>query len=695
MFTRLRGSIVPPLLFIYLLLVLLVIALLVRDRDLNKPSFVLATSEHVDTLDKNVLELHGENFHSDIKGVFSKGLLNEEALLWHQYTDVPFRSVEMNGNFGLASLSGNTAVSLSFPEGGDLRLLDSIDLPGNVSQIEITGRKALLGMTKGGGVSLVDIGDPMNLKLIANYPFPGSVLSMVSEDGVAYFAGKHIGVARLDLEEENPAVENLATLDFPWRMDIQGERLAVGTLNGRVHLFDVNRSGALSEVDVLDFTAQIRGVAFTKQSLAVALLDGTVAVFDLSTWPELTQSGRLTLPAQPIEMKRGAGDEQVAVAMIAAGLGLLDIKNKETPIMQGWFKVPKTYKDFIVYPEKILGTSNEGLDLISVQEMESGEMSRLAQEAVITKTQYELKEWNRQIYGYDSQGEVEAIGIATLEPASSDRFMPIVDGTTVSLYEQDENGQLLSVGSVQMNEKALAARFHGSTLYVSYNGGLRVFSATAPEEMSVVYDLKIPGIVHCFEPMKSEVLLVSTRHQGFLVFDIRKPGELKQIARLELPSHLRDRVVRDILIDGQRAYLSLGESGLYIVDMSSPHQPEILQMLDTPGYANAMALRDDFLYISDGMKGIYVVDVKDRARALSIGSLPVPSRVLGMAAADDGLIVNAHRWGTMKLPLLQRLEDIKIVSDEVAFVEVPSVEKGQSVYLYDDRASVRVDLTSH
>ena len=314
MSTRSRVSLTLPLFFVYLLLVLLTIALLLRDWGINQPAFSLATSELVDTSEKKGLELHGENFHSGMKGVLSKVMLNEDALLWHRFTDVPFRAIEIRDKLGLLSLRADKLLSMSLSEEGIPSLLDSINLPGNVSQIEIVGRKALVGMTQGAGVSLVDMNDPMDLKQVANYPLPGPVLSMVAENGVVYLAGSHMGVSRLDLEAENPVIEKLATLDSSWRMAIQGERLAVGTLNGRVHLFDIDRAGVFAETNVLDFESQVRGVAFTNEALIVALVDRTVVVLDLSTWPSLTQSGRLTLPAQPIELKVGAGGERASAA---------------------------------------------------------------------------------------------------------------------------------------------------------------------------------------------------------------------------------------------------------------------------------------------------------------------------------------------------------------------------------------------
>ena len=187
--------------------------------------------------------------------------------------------------------------------------------------------------------------------------------------------------------------------------------------------------------------------------------------------------------------------------------------------------------------------------------------------------------------------------------------------------------------------------------------------------------------------------MVATKYQGVLIVDLSDPTQPTQASRLALPRTLEGNFVRDILVDGKRAYLSQGNSGVNIVDVSSPQSPVVLQVLDTPGFAKTMALHDDLLFIADTHKGLFVIDVKDPEKALPVGSLNVPVWISELAVAADGLLASSlNRGGTLMLPMPQRLQGLRALNDSEAQLALPVAEKGQYVYLYDAGTSERVAL---
>jgi len=691
--TKLRVSLKPALFLVYLLMIVLVVALLVREEGFNTSSFLLTNSRLLDDLDAKTLVVEGENLHSGIKGVLAKTLINEDALLWHQFTDIPLRVFDVREKIGLFSYKGGRLVSGSFSEKGKVELRGALSASGGVGKIKIIDNKALIGLTRGEGVSLVDMSDPENLKLMSNYPLEGLVTSMVTAKNTFYFAGYRSGVLRLDLDAENPVPEKLVDMDSPWCMAIDGRRVAVGTLKGVVALFEIDKTGRLVEVGRLDFPGQVRGVAFTEGTLAIVFDDSHLSVYSLSTWPNLIQSGRVLLPGLPMEIKQVPGQERIVVALSRAGLGLVDVSQQKTPELDGWFKIPKTYKGFNVEPEMILGTSIEGLDAISIEKIEASGMSKLAPEAMVSGLPYRLRSWHQHIYGVDSQGVAKVLALAPNESPVTEAYLPIVDKQGVTLYKKAEDGQLVSVGSVAIKEGALSARLHKDYLYVAYREGLRVFQVKGPDELIVVGDLSISGLVLRFEILGSGTVMVATNHQGVLIVDISDPTQPTQTSRLTLPHNLEGSVVRGILVDGQRAYLSQGTSGVNVVDISAPQHPEVLQLLDTPGFASTMALHDDLLFVADAQKGLFIIDVKGLERALPVGSLRVPIRINELAVAADGLLASSlNRGGTMKLPMPQRLHGLRNVSDSELRIDLPVAEKGHYVYLYDGVTSEQVAL---
>jgi hypothetical protein len=71
-------------------------------------------------------------------------------------------------------------------------------------------------------------------------------------------------------------------------------------------------------------------------------------------------------------------------------------------------------------------------------------------------------------------------------------------------------------------------------------------------------------------------------------------------------------------------------------------------------------------------------------------------RVGELAVAADGLIAKAsNRAGTMKLPLPQRLPAPRILGESEVHFDLPIVEKGQYLYLYDRATSEKVDVDLH
>ena len=691
--TELRGFVGPALFLFYLLMIALVVALLFREEGFDRSSFLLTNSYLVDELDAKTLVVEGENLYSGIKTVLAKTLINEDALLWHQFADVPFKVFDVSEKNVLFAYKGGKLVRGSFPEKGKVKLQDALSVAGNVLTLKIAGNKALAGLTRSNGLALIDLSDPEKMKLMAQYPLKGSVSSIVTEKNSFYYAGNKSDVWRLNLDDEKPVPEKLFDIDSPWRMAIDGNRLVAGTLKGVVALFEIDKTGRVVKVGKLDFPSQVRGVAFTEEALTVVFDDGYLSVYNLSTWPKLISSGRLRLPTQPLAIKRVPGQERIVVSLVGAGLGLVDVSQQKTPELDGWFKVPKTYKGFNVEPEMILGTSVEGLDAISMEKFEAGAMSQFAPDAVVDGLPYRLRSWHQQIYGLDSEGVAKVLARAPNDGPASEAYLPVVDTQGVRLYKKAEGGQLESVGSVAIREGAVSARLHKDYLYVAYREGLRVFQVKGPEELIVVGDLSISGFVHCFELLGSATAMVATQHQGVLTVDLSDPTQPTQASRLALPRTLEGNSVRDILVDGKRAYLSQGNSGVNIVDVSSPQSPVVLQVLDTPGFAKTMALHDDLLFIADMHKGLFVIDVKDPEKALPVGILNVPIWISELAVAADGLLASSlNRGGTLMLPMPQRLQGLRALSDSEAQLALPVAEKGQYVYLYDAGTSERVAL---
>jgi len=694
-FSKRRVSFKYILALFYILTVLLVIALLAHERQSGETAFSFS---HVSTESKQgspVLSLYGGTFHSDIRGVLAKTLVNEEALLWHQLAGIPSKAIDVKNDLALVACYENKLVSMGLRDEKRPELLGSIELPGSVRQIKIVGDQALLGLPRHEGLVQVDLKDPNALKLVRSYPLQGFVTDMAVEQNIIYYTNIYQGVGRIDLSAQNPTPEALVSLDSPWKIALQGNHLVVGTIKGGVHLFDVTQGGQLIEVGSLDFPENVRGVVFADGSLTIALGSGRLHVFDLSSWPSLNRSAQLTLPGSPIRLERVPGRSVLAVGFVAGGTVLVDISQPMMPTLSGHLKMPRTFNSLKIQSDKFIATSLKGIEAFSLDEISNGESSLLATEATIALEHYKLQSWNGYIYGYN-ENRLVAFGVEPTAPRLSGRLMAVAEKHGVGFYEQNEKDQAQRVGSLIAMEGVREARFQGGYLYVVYHDGLRIFSGTRPEELVVVGELKLSAFPRAFEFLNPGYLLVTTVDNEVLVVDVNHPQQPEHVATLAPPQHLRSvNLMQDVLVDGQRVYISQGAGGVHVFDMSYPSQPELLQVIDTPGQAKRMALYDKLLLVADRVNGLFMVDVKNLNSALVIGTLPTPLRIDDLAVVSDGLIVSSHPGGTMKLPLPQRLENMQIVNQGEMRVGVEKIEEGQYVYLYDEGTSERAKVAIH
>ncbi|MCK4507387.1 MAG: hypothetical protein KAU27_02525, partial [Desulfuromonadales bacterium] len=668
--------------------------LIIREHQGGKPLFSLSHVSAEKDEKPAVVSIYGTGFHPGIRAVMAENLVNEEALLWQQLIGVSAKSVDVKNDLALVTCYGKKLVTIRFHKDQRPEILGSLEMPGPVKHFKIVGDQALVGMQRHAGFYLVDLQDPEVLKLGRHFPVSGLATSMVVDQDMVYFTDLYQGVGRIDLSAENPALEMLASIKSPWRIALQDNRLVVGTLKGRVYLFDITRDGQLLEAGRLDYPVNVRGLAFVDERLAVTLADDRLLLLNLSTWPRLNNPVQLTLPGSPLLLERIPGRASLAVSLIAGGMAMIDVSQPGVPRLSGYLKKPKTFLGMKLQSESFWGVSRDGLEIFSLEKIAGKEYSLLATEAMINQERYKLHSWNDHVYGYRKNYLVDFGKKAITETHSASRFMAIAGEVGVSIFEQRENNQVQRVGSLVSMEGARDALFRGGYLYIVHQDGLRILSGSRPEELVVTSDLQLSGRPWQLDLLDSGYLLITTRYEGFLVVDVNNPQQPVQVASMTSPKHLQSiNTIQDILVDGQRAYISQGAGGVQVVDMSSPSRPQLMQIIDTPGQAKRMILYDDLLLVADGEKGFFMIDVKDPDGALPIGTVPTPLRIDHLAVVNDGLIASSHPGGTMKLPLPQRMKNLQMVNGGEMRVDVEVVKKGEYAYLYDVKVSRQMEIS--
>ncbi len=106
---------------------------------------------------------------------------------------------------------------------------------------------------------------------------------------------------------------------------------------------------------------------------------------------------------------------------------------------------------------------------------------------------------------------------------------------------------------------------------------------------------------------------------------------IEEIGALDTPG-----TASDVAIAGELAFIADSESGIRIIDISTPAEPDEIGVLDTDGAAYAVAVAGELAFVADGFGGLRIIDVSDPAHPRETGSFaPERSLFTDVAVAGD------------------------------------------------------------
>lgn len=115
------------------------------------------------------------------------------------------------------------------------------------------------------------------------------------------------------------------------------------------------------------------------------------------------------------------------------------------------------------------------------------------------------------------------------------------------------------------------------------------------------------------------------------VFELPADGKLRSVSRIPVGG-----VVHDMALRGDVLYLSAGDGGLVVLDVSNPASPEVLRTLRGFGYTFGLALHGDQLYTTERAEGLRIFDVSRPRRPRQIGAYPDLQATNDVVVSEDG-----------------------------------------------------------
>ncbi|MCP4899847.1 MAG: hypothetical protein GY906_23005, partial [bacterium] len=167
--------------------------------------------------------------------------------------------------------------------------------------------------------------------------------------------------------------------------------------------------------------------------------------------------------------------------------------------------------------------------------------------------------------------------------------------------------------------------------YCSFLNGLVILDVSKSDDPQIVSQLLLGGGFGL--DVTAGKAYVAAGELGLQVVDVSDPVSPVVLAVLETPGEAKDVVVRE-----DRAYLAAGDAGLVVADIADPASPSLVGSIDIPGSAESLELKDTLVYLAGGAAGLQVVDVGSSGDPVLIGGLDTPGN------AEDVAVSGSHAY---------------------------------------------------
>ncbi|MEO1271676.1 MAG: hypothetical protein AAFX99_26595, partial [Myxococcota bacterium] len=250
-------------------------------------------------------------------------------------------------------------------------------------------------------------------------------------------------------------------------------------------------------------------------------------------------------------------------------------------------------------------------------------------------------------------GEVNLDGLTTgLAMESLERVYISQGADGVTTWDLSEPAEPLELGRLETPGWAASVTWANGLLYVAdRSAGLMVVDMTDPATPEVLGTLALDGLARDISVVDG-VAYVAATYGGLFVVDVSqptaptllshvateaeallvRPGEDDTLLFLADSTQLRiwDRsdphalrelgswdagsAILGMELDGSRLAMATSDRGLQIVDLSNPGQPERLDVYDTPGSGEDVAIVQSIAYVADGVRGLQIIRLAEQGR---------------------------------------------------------------------------------
>lgn len=522
-------------------------------------------------------------------GVLLSSLATPAAVV-HSFVE-DFSSTEYCDTANTSALWDTLAGEVGFPPSYPA-LAGSILTPGTAWDVEIEGDYAYVAAW-GSGLQVVDINDPDSLEIVGAYITPGLAHAVALSGNYAYVADYTSGVRVIDITDPtSPSpVGGYTTAGTAMDIAISGDYAYVACSTVGVYVLDIT----------IPFNPTPAGFCGTPGSAEAVVVAGNYAyVADNTSGLQVLNISSPTTP-----YIAGAHDtpsyaygltvegDYVYVADYSSGLQVIDISDPTSPSQAGSEDTPGLAWDVAITGDyAYVADGTEGCQVIDISDPTSPS----------TLQSYDTPDW---AYAVDIDGHHAYIadrnnGLQVVEIAKP--FYEVRPGPNCLLPDNP-------AAIVVSGDYAFA---------MVQDDGISVIDISDPFSPAVVGNCVSPSAAYYGDdPVLHGDMLFVPINRGLEVIDISTPTSPACVGSLYIGYGYG---ANGFAVAGDYGYLGHAYDGVYVVDVSLPSAPAIVETCATPGEAWTVTVSGNYAYVGDGHTGLQVLDISTPTAPVIVGN---------------------------------------------------------------------------
>lgn len=634
---------------------------------------------------------------------------------------LPLYQIATDGRVAVASARDQRLLTIDVTESDSPKVLGSFKFSSQgpvggekmISALELIGSRAIVAKSKA-GLILADLSNPQAPRQVDSLELRARLFDLQANGNIAYLASDSFGLMVVTW-----AGDRLTSCQVPgspptFRLAVEQQRLVTVGPKGELAFYRLDAQGQPELLGTQAVNEDIRDLTLTREALYLCTSNGQLLTFTLEDWPRPRPAGRLALKGRPLKLEWMPVARTLLCNLVGSGIAVIDVNHAAAPRLTGLLPMAKAPVTIRIQDDRVFLAGLSGLKIFSDWEALRGSPATDVDYSFsLNEGKPSLLRWNSAIFAYNradlkqlAVGRSEGrMAVAVTNEQAPFLVVPDHDGVRMlairdGLPTREVIGRIGISDSAVKNDKiqrdpVKKAFWRDGRVFALAWDRIFIFRVDDAGRLISREEFLPTGQPADMVWLTPGYLAVSVYSQGLQIVDVGRSGTPKVVGEYPIPKHQRSvGAMKSLLIDGNRLYVARARLGVEVYDLADPVSPQLLQRIDTPGYADSLDLNQGLLLVADSDQGIFIIDVSGR-QAVAVGSYHPPALPKDVLYDGASLFVTNASGGILHLPPPLRFAKVDTTSGNRASLTIPvGVVPGRyQLALYDDKTAISLPVT--